>query len=173
MSFVGKEILDICQVYARYMNQYVICHEYTRHMTGLNFLGVPDVISLATPASFPTTLELSLALELSVACSSLPLSSLLDCQTTQVGLAAPKLPQPMPSLPSAAAVSAHPNGKPESLRLLNMCGIVGVELPSRKHGIRGTLPAMFSAGATSRHGVGAGSYSLITPARMRHPPSAP
>ncbi len=62
-----------------------------------------------------------------------------------------------PRLPSAAAaVSAHPNGKPESfkLRLLtrNMCGVVGVELPSRKHGIRGTpgLPAimMFSAGAT-------------------------
>jgi hypothetical protein len=33
-------------------------------------------------------------LKIFLACSFLPLSSLLDCQTTQAGLAAPKLPQP-------------------------------------------------------------------------------
>ncbi len=52
---------------------------------------------LATPASFPTTLELSLA------CSFLPLISLLDCQTIQAGLAAPKLPKPQADLIDIAA----------------------------------------------------------------------
>ena len=41
------------------------------------------LILLAMPASFPSTLEFFLA------CSFVPLSSLLDCQTTQAGLAAP------------------------------------------------------------------------------------
>ncbi len=44
---------------------------------------------LAMLASLPSTLKLFLA------CSFVPLSSLLDCQTTQAGLAAPKLPQPV------------------------------------------------------------------------------
>ncbi len=45
-----------------------------------------------------------------------------------------------------------------------MCGIVGVELPARNKGMRGTLPTMWSTGATYRHGIGPGSYSLSTPA---------
>ena len=54
-------------------------------------------IRLAMQASFPSTLELFLA------CSFVPLSSLLDCQTTQAGLAAPKLPQPGVNLVHIAA----------------------------------------------------------------------
>ena len=53
-----------------------------------------------------------------------------------------------PHLPSEAAVSAQPMGNPESLCLLNLCGIVGVELPARNKGMRGTLPTMWSTGAT-------------------------
>ncbi len=41
----------------------------------------------------------------------------------------------LPRRPSVAAVSAQPYGKPESLRFLNMWGIVGVELPARNNGI--------------------------------------
>ncbi len=95
------------------------------------------LIRLAMPASLPSTLEPF------IACSFLPFSSLFDCQTTQAGLAAPKLPQPgvnlvdiVPRLPSAAAESAQPYGKRKSLRLINMRGIVGVELPARNRGIR-------------------------------------
>ena len=43
---------------------------------------------------------------------------------------------------------------------LSWCGIVGVELPRRKRGIKGTRP---STSATYRMGVGEGSYSLCTP----------
>ncbi len=66
------------------------------------------------------------------------------------------------------------------LCLLNSCGIVGVELPARNQGMRGTLPTMWgclnwvysiklvcvvtlwSTGATWRHGNGPDSYSLST-----------
>ena len=76
-------------------------------------------------------------------------------------------------LPSTAAESAQPNGKPESLRLLNMWGMVGVEFPARKQGIRVTLPTIFWAGLgatyTGRQGVGDGSYSLISPASSMSP----
>ena len=53
-----------------------------------------------------------------------------------------------PRLPSAAAWSALPMGNPEPLCLLNLCGIVGVELPARNKGMRGTLPTTWSTGAT-------------------------
>ena len=42
--------------------------------------------------------------------------------------------------------------------------MVGVELPARNKGINGTLPTILAAGATYRHGVGKGSYNLVTPA---------
>ena len=53
-----------------------------------------------------------------------------------------------PRLSSAAAGSALPMENPEPLCLLNLCGIVGVELPARNKGMRGTLPTMWSTGAT-------------------------
>ena len=54
----------------------------------------------------------------------------------------------LPRLTSEAAESAQPMGNPEPLCLLNLCGIVGVELPARNKGMRGTLPTMWSTGAT-------------------------
>jgi hypothetical protein len=69
-----------------YTYKYMLVHTHTKVTTTFHFKS--GLNCLATPASFPTTLELSLAW------SFLPLSSLLDCQTTQAGLAAPKLPQP-------------------------------------------------------------------------------
>ena len=54
----------------------------------------------------------------------------------------------LPRLPSALAVSALPMGKADPLCLLNLCGIVGVELPARNKGIRGTLPSTLATGAT-------------------------
>ena len=54
----------------------------------------------------------------------------------------------LPRLPSAFAVSALPMGKADPLCLLNLCGIVGVELPARNKGIRGTLPSTLATGAT-------------------------
>jgi hypothetical protein len=53
-------------------------HTHTKVTTTFHFKS--GLIRLATPASFPTTLELSLA------CSIHPLSSLLDCQTNQAWL---------------------------------------------------------------------------------------
>ena len=53
-----------------------------------------------------------------------------------------------PRLPSAAAESALPMENPELLCLLNLCGTVGVELPARNKGMRGTLPTTWSTGAT-------------------------
>jgi hypothetical protein len=79
-----------------------VIYLYVRSQKGQNHFSLqirpyPANIRLATPASFPSTLELFLA------CSFLPLSSLLDCQTTQAGLAAPKLPQPGVNLIDIAA----------------------------------------------------------------------
>ncbi len=54
----------------------------------------------------------------------------------------------LPSYQSVAAASAQPYGKPESLCLLIMWGIVGVKLPARNNGIRGTLPTIFWTSAT-------------------------
>ena len=96
--------------------------------------------------------------------------SLFDGHTTQARLSATKLPvichcrgfasyTLLPRLPSTAAESAQPNGKPESLRLLNLWEMVRVEFPARKQGIRGTLPTIFWVGATYRQSVGDGSYS--------------
>ncbi len=51
-------------------------------------------------------------------------------------------------LPSEVVESAQPKGKTEPLCLLNLCGIVGVELPARNNGMRGTLPTIWSTGAT-------------------------
>ncbi len=42
--------------------------------------------------------------------------------------------------------------------------MVGVELPARNKGISGTLPTILAAGAIYKHGVGKGSYNLVTPA---------
>ena len=40
--------------------------------------------------------------------------------------------------------------------------MVGVELPARNNGMRGTLPTILAAGATYRQGVGNGSYNLVS-----------
>ncbi len=64
----------------------------------------------------------------------------------------------LPRLPSASAVSALPMGKPDPLSLLNLCGIVGEELPARNRGMRGTLPSTLATGATYRHGMGEGQW---------------
>ena len=53
-----------------------------------------------------------------------------------------------PRLPSKAAGSAEPKGMPVPFLLLNLCGIVGVVLPARNKGMRGTLPTTWSTGAT-------------------------
>ncbi len=42
-------------------------------------------------------------------------------------------------LPSEAAVLAQPMGKPEPLCWLNLCGNIGVGLPARNKGMRGTF----------------------------------
>ena len=87
--------------------------------------------------------------------SILPIGSLLECQAAQAWLATSKLPQPRVNLidvaatpASSAAESAQPAGKHEFVFLRYLCGLVGVALPSRKQGIRGILPTMFSALAT-------------------------
>ncbi len=49
----------------------------------------------------------------------------------------------LPGPPSTTAESAQPNGKPESLRFLNMWGMIWVEFYARKQWIRGTLPTIF------------------------------
>ena len=41
--------------------------------------------------------------------------------------------------------------------------MVGVELPRRKRGIKGTRPSTSATRPTYRMGVGEGSYSLCTP----------
>ncbi len=56
---------------------------YANKKVTITFHFKSGLIRLAIPASFPSMLELFLA------CSFLPLSSLLDFQTTQAGLAAP------------------------------------------------------------------------------------
>jgi hypothetical protein len=71
---------------------------------------------------------------------------------------APLAPQPV----SALRVSAPLPDKPEH-RWTSTPHIAGVALPSRKQGIRGILPTMFSAGATKRHGVGDCSKKLGLP----------
>ncbi len=38
--------------------------------------------------------------------------------------------------------------------MLNLCGIVGVELPAIKKGMGETLPTILVAGATKRHWIG-------------------
>ena len=47
----------------------------------------------------------------------------------------------LPRLPSSLAVLELPMGKANPLCLLNLCWIVGVGLPARNKGIRGTLPS--------------------------------
>jgi hypothetical protein len=54
----------------------------------------------------------------------------------------------LPRLPSAAAVSQLPAGKPEPWCWLYLWGMVGVKLPSRNKGFSGTLPTMPDAGPT-------------------------
>ena len=79
--------------------KYILVHTfmYTHVKVTTTFHFKSGLIRLVTPASFPTTLALS------VLCSFLPRSSLLDCQATQAGLAAPKLPQPQVDLIDIAA----------------------------------------------------------------------
>ncbi len=94
----------------RYIQVHTSSSWYTHTKVTTTFHFKSGLIRLATPASFPTTLEVSLA------CSFLPLSSLLDCQTTQAGLAAPKLPQPWVDLIDIAAppsVSCSSSGAAE------------------------------------------------------------
>jgi hypothetical protein len=92
-----------------YTYKHILVHTfiYTHTKVTTTFHFKSGLIRLAMPASFPTTPERSLA------CSFLPLSSLLDCQTTQAGLAAPKLPQQLVDLMDIAA--------PPSVRQLQQC----------------------------------------------------
>ncbi len=76
--------------------------------------------------------------------SILPFWGLFDGQASQAGLATPKLPQPRVDLidiaaPPSVHCSRVGTAIRKALRLLNMWGIVGVELPARNNGIRGTL----------------------------------
>ncbi len=48
----------------------------------------------------------------------------------------------LPRLPSEAVESAQPKGKTEPLWLLNLCGIVGVELQARNKGWGGLCPSL-------------------------------
>jgi hypothetical protein len=70
----------------KYNKVYTVIYAHKKVSTTFHFES--GLIRLEMPASFPSTLEPL------IACSFLPLSSRLDCQTTQAGLAAPKLPQP-------------------------------------------------------------------------------
>ena len=78
-----------------YTKVYTPIYSYKKASTTFHFES--GLIRLALPASFPSTLEPFIAR------SFLPVSSLLDCQTTQAGLAAPKLPQPGVNLVDIAA----------------------------------------------------------------------
>jgi hypothetical protein len=120
-----------------------------------HFIGSRSV-SGCPPA--PTSTSLSRTLGLVLWHSFLPHGSLLHSQTTQAWLATAKVPHTgsqvftsytlLPRLPSEAAESAQPMGNPQPLCLLNLRGIVGVELPARNKGMRGALPTMWSTGAT-------------------------
>ena len=70
-----------------YTKVYTPIYSYKKASTTFHFES--GLIRLALPASIPSTLGTFIAR------SFLPVSSLLDCQTTQAGLAAPKLPQPV------------------------------------------------------------------------------
>jgi hypothetical protein len=97
------------QVYTfmiKYIKVYTVIYAYKTVSTFIHFES--GLIRLAMPASFPSTLEPF------VACSFLPLSSPLDCQTTQAGLAAPKLPQPGVNLVDIAAPSSVCSSKVSS-----------------------------------------------------------
>ena len=86
------------QVYTfmiKYTKVYTPIYSYKKASTTFHFES--GLIRLVLPASFPSTLEPFIAR------SFLPVSSLLDCQTTQAGLAAPKLPQPGVNLVDIAA----------------------------------------------------------------------
>ena len=48
--------------------------------------------------------------------------------------------------------------------------MVGVELPRRKRGIKGTRPSTLAARPTYRMGVGEGAYSFCTPIASIGPP---
>ena len=64
----------------KYIKVYTVIYTHKKVSTAFHFESGP--IRLAMPTSFPSTLEPF------IACSFLPISSLLDCQTTQAGLAA-------------------------------------------------------------------------------------
>ena len=65
----------------------------------------------------------------------------------------------LPFLPDSSAASASPCGNLALLCWRSWCGMVGVELPRRKRGIKGMRPSTSAARPTQRMGVGEGSYS--------------
>ena len=94
-----------------------------------------------------------------------PVLGLRHRQNPQARPPAPKLPQPWVDLVHVAPpTSVHSGcvGYPVLKRAgLEVQQLVGVALSCRKQGKSGTLPSIFSQGATYRTGVGDGSYSLV------------
>ena len=65
-----------------------------------------------------------------------------------------------PAISTGSVGAAHGEGRPLVLaELVWDCRTptIGVELPARNKGIRGTLPSMLATGATYRQGIGEGS----------------
>ncbi len=81
----------------RYIKVYTVIYAHNKVSTTFHFESGPIRLVMPASSSFPSTLEPF------IACSFLPLSSLLHYQTTQAGLAAPKLPQPGINLVHIAA----------------------------------------------------------------------
>ncbi len=102
-----------------YIKVYTVIYLHVRSQkVSTTFHFESGLICLAMPASFPSTLEPFIAY------SFLPLtalSSLLDCQTTQVGLAAPKLPQPGVNLVHIAAPPSVCSSRVIDTESLNPC----------------------------------------------------
>ena len=78
----------------------------------------------------------------------------------------------LPFLPDSSAASVSPCGNlaPLCWRTRSWCWMVGVELPGRKRGIKGTRPSTSATRPTYRMGVGEGSYSFCTPIAPIGPP---
>ena len=68
----------------------------------------------------------------------------------------------IPFLPDSSAASASPCGNLAPRCWRSWCGMVGVELPRRERGIKGTRPSTSATRPTYRMGFGEGLYSFCT-----------
>jgi hypothetical protein len=140
------------------ISKYILVYDVSYNLTPPLYFE-SGLVRLATPTGICSTLLPSRYLPL----SGLPYCSLLDCQPSQAGPSAPKLPQPRVDLIDIAAQpSVHPNGKPETLCWLNRWGIVGVELADRKKRDKAgpahhVFPTMFS-NRLHRNALSAGNW---------------